>query len=268
MTSIVLVLARALSPASVLRDVLRRLEDDGVAAGASVLGPGEPLPAAAAEADLLVLRGSVHPDVLQCVEDQGLPSCNSVAATRRARHKGLTAQALARAGVPAPPTAVLHRWDEVRAACAGRAVVVKPVHGGQGRGVLFVDHASVPEQPPYPGPYIVQEPVDGDGVDRKLYVVGDHVAGVRRPWPASTLEAKRGEPFEPDEQLSGVARRAGAALGLDVFGVDAVMGSRGPAVVDVNAFPGFQGVPGAAERLAAYLGARARGPGSRCQAPG
>jgi ribosomal protein S6--L-glutamate ligase len=47
--------------------------------------------------------------------------------------------------------------------------------------------------------------------------------------------------------------RAGQVLGLDLFGVDIIVTTRGPLVIDVNAFPGFQGVPNAAEYLVNYV---------------
>ena len=50
-----------------------------------------------------------------------------------------------------------------------------------------------------------------------------------------------------------VALRAAEALGLEVCGVDVLVTADGPVVVDVNAWPGAKGVPGAAQRLSAHL---------------
>ncbi|MDQ4069776.1 MAG: hypothetical protein M3203_09965, partial [Actinomycetota bacterium] len=58
------------------------------------------------------------------------------------------------------------------------------------------------------------------------------------------------------ERRAAVA--AGAALGLEIFGVDLVVGGDGPVVVDVNGFPGFKGVPPAAAWIADHLRAVAR----------
>jgi ribosomal protein S6--L-glutamate ligase len=46
---------------------------------------------------------------------------------------------------------------------------------------------------------------------------------------------------------------AGAALGLDIFGVDAVLTDRGPTIIDVNAFPGFRSAAGADVALTALV---------------
>ena len=75
--------------------------------------------------------------------------------------------------------------------------------------------------------------------------------GVQRTWPAPADRA--GTPFTPGPALRDLARRAAAALGLVVGGVDVLMTPAGPVVVDVNAFPGFKGVPGAARCLADFL---------------
>jgi len=128
---------------------------------------------------------------------------------------------------------------------------VKPYAGSRGVGV--VDGVSLPEREPFPGPFVVQERVDGDGLDRKLYVVGETVRGVLRAWPPRTLADKRGTAFVPSDDERQLALLTGRALGLELFGVDVLYGAAGPVVVDVNAFPGFKGVPDAASLLQHYL---------------
>lgn len=54
-------------------------------------------------------------------------------------------------------------------------------------------------------------------------------------------------------QARELARRVGAATGLEVYGADVLVGDDGPRVVDVNAFPGFRGVPDAAEAVARHV---------------
>lgn len=86
--------------------------------------------------------------------------------------------------------------------------------------------------------------------DRKLYVIGDRVAGLLK---SGGVGRRTGEPFEPGPALTALARRTGRALGLEIFGVDVIAGERGPAIVDVNAFPSCNGVHGAAEAIAEHL---------------
>ncbi|NUP30736.1 MAG: hypothetical protein HOU01_03350 [Streptomycetaceae bacterium] len=130
-------------------------------------------------------------------------------------------------------------------------------------------------------PLVVQDFADGDGWDHKFWVIGDRVfAGLRLPpegvagasgppdpsaapgpsGPTSTTNpadppftAKRTVELPPDavpSEWSALVRRVGDAFGLSVYGVDLLAASSGPVVVDVNAFPGFQGVTGAPEALA------------------
>src|SRR5262249_61131345 len=62
------------------------------------------------------------------------------------------------------------------------------------------------------------------------------------------------------QQLARVARRAAAALGLEVFGGDAIAGADGAlTVIDVNAWPSFALYRDeAAVQIAAYLDSRFR----------
>ncbi len=63
--------------------------------------------------------------------------------------------------------------------------------------------------------------------------------------------------------ISGEVRRivlqCGRILGLRLYNVDLVAAPDGPQVVDVNFFPSYQGVPGAAARLADYVARYASG---------
>lgn len=133
-------------------------------------------------------------------------------------------------------------------------LVIKPLHGSQGRGVTLVwdvddlldvgvDAAAVLAQRFHPR----------QGRDRKLYCIGEQVFGVKRQWPATTYEQKQGEAFTVTAELHDIAVAVGATLGTDLFGLDVVISQGRPYVVDVNPFPGFKGVPDAALRLADYI---------------
>ena len=254
---VAVVLGRAPSSASLLPAVLERLRADGHRVAVHVVGDGPP-PASVAAADLVVLRalGLAALDALAPLEARGVRCCNTVAATRAARDKTLAGPLLARAGLPLPATAPAATWDEVRAVARGRAVVVKAAAGSRGKGILHTEDP--PAQAPFPGPYVVEERVPHDGTDRKIFVAGGHVAGVLRPWPPRTLEDKRGRAFAVDGDLRELALAAGAALGLELYGADVVVGPDGPVLVDVNAFPGFKGVPEAPEWIAGHLCGLAR----------
>lgn len=69
-----------------------------------------------------------------------------------------------------------------------------------------------------------------------------------------------GHPFDP-AQLAWLARRAAAALGLEVYGGDALVTAPGRFVLlDLNAWPSFALYRDeAAERIASYLALRFSG---------
>ena len=66
-----------------------------------------------------------------------------------------------------------------------------------------------------------------------------------------------GHRFDP-RRLAAMAQRAAAALGLEVYGGDAIVEPGGePVVIDVNAWPSFALYRDeASERIAAYLAGR------------
>lgn len=105
-------------------------------------------------------------------------------------------------------------------------------------------------------PVVVQEFVENDGFDIKVWVIGGHLSAARR---AAALEVcdKSQDVAIDDADLpaswSDAARAAGSALGLDLFGADLVVRDGRPWVIDVNAFPGFQGARTPVESLVSYL---------------
>ena len=109
---------------------------------------------------------------------------------------------------------------------------------------------------------VVQAHVAGDLI--KFYGVGDP-GRARGAWPWFRWfyhqdQQVAGYAFEPG-RLAAVAQRAAAALGLEVYGGDAIVGPRGePVVIDVNAWPSYALYRDeASERIAAYLAGRFAG---------
>jgi ribosomal protein S6--L-glutamate ligase len=166
------------------------------------------------------------------------------------RDKLVVTRMLHAAGVPVPET-----WlgvpGDLEALLAEGPLVAKPVRGSRGRGVRIVRRA---EDAAGHEPLLFQRhhPRD-DELDRKLFVVGGRVFGVKRPWPLARYEDKIGEPFEPDDELRAIALRVGDTFGVAVYGLDVVVSRGRPWVVDVNTFGSFMGVPGAAEVLADHV---------------
>jgi ribosomal protein S6--L-glutamate ligase len=132
-----------------------------------------------------------------------------------------------------------------------REVVLKAARGSLGKGVWRATTCELPalsaELPP--GPYMIMDYVEHHGDDLKIFVAGSWHAAIERPFPATTLEQKRGRPVAAPAEALEVTHAVGRLLGLRCFGCDFVRGADGWMLVDVNAFPGYKGAAGAAEAI-------------------
>ena len=246
----------------VIPDVIDRLRARGATVRVDVGEADRPLPERLADADVVALRGLSQQTLTAVaeVETRGLRCCNSARSTLLTTDRSAVQQRLADAGIPVPTATTVADADQARAWAAGRAVVLKVnrLGGGVGRRITRWHDPDTGEPPALPGPYLVQLWVPSDAVDRKLYVVGSEVTGLLKPW---TDERRRpGSVFDPTARLREIAGAVGRALELRIYGVDVVEGADGPVVVDVNAFPSCNGVPGAAGAIADTLLAHLTGP--------
>lgn len=105
-------------------------------------------------------------------------------------------------------------------------------------------------------PVVLQAFVSGDGWDRKLWVIDQHLFAARRH-TSLEIGAPKGDIFVAPEELPSewiqITLEIGRIFGLRLYGVDLLLTERGPVVVDVNAFPGFRGAAGAAAALASLV---------------
>jgi ribosomal protein S6--L-glutamate ligase len=210
--------------------------------------------------DLVVLKSgsaaAMH--VAAAAQAWGVPSVNPAAATRMAQDKLVVALLLQEAGLPVAKSWAV--WFDPAEADGPtvldeRPLVVKAVRGSQGSAVWPVDAGGLGElRKGLPaGPYLVMERVEHHGDDLKVFVAGDWMTAIERPFPARTLAAKLGHPAALPTEVAEATRRAGALLGLSCYGADYVRGPDGWALVDVNAFPGYKGAVDAAEAVAAEI---------------
>lgn len=205
---------------------------------------------------LVVQRGladAVDP-LLEAAHADGTTLCNPWPAERILRDRLAWRAALREADIPIPEATTTDDWATVVELADGGDVVAKSLSGpGRGETVLSGTGETLPRAAPFAGPYIVEERLEFDGLDRKLYVVGDEVRGLLK---ASTLELPHGapgEPFQPAPHLVELALRTREALGAHLVGVDVVETPTGGRVVDVNSFPGYRGVADADRLVAGHL---------------
>ncbi len=210
------------------------------------------------EAALIVHRGLQREviEALEC-EAQGVPQrlwCNPLEASVKVYDRQWLHDRLASSGLPVAKTQVAKTWTDVPSGV--ESVVIKACDGWYGRSSrVYISHGKRPVKAPFTGPYVVQAYIDHDGMDTKLYIVGDRVFGLYKCTRSSGQGAVA---FVPSSELITIARGVGKALGLEIYGVDILEAQDGPVIIDVNPFPGFRGIDSASQELAKYLSARAQ----------
>jgi ribosomal protein S6--L-glutamate ligase len=212
------------------------------------------------EHDLYVLKKIDGPalSIAGALHAQGAAIVNPYPVTVALRDKIIASRILQAAGVPVPASYVVSRPDLLAPLLDGGPLVVKPYNGTGGFGVRVVQSvAELAAVPSGKDPILAQRYHPPEGRDRKIYVIGDRLFGVKKIFPARTEEEKHGEPFTPTPELSELTRRCGRAFGIDLYGVDIIESGGTPYVVDMSTIPGFKGVPDAPAHLASYLHAAA-----------
>jgi len=185
---------------------------------------------------------------------QGAAIINPYPVTIALHDKIVTARILQGAGVPVPATYVASRPDLLAPLLARGPLVLKPYHGSEGIGVRVVKSlAELAAVPAGRDPVFAQRYHAPQGRDRKIYVVGERLFGVKKVFPIKTAQDRCGEPFTPSPALCEIARRCGRAFGIDLYSVDIIESEGKPYVVDMSSIPGCASVPDAPRHLASYL---------------
>ena len=194
-------------------------------------------------------------DALRLLEDGGVRVVNSAFAIEHGVDKYYTSARLQDAGVPTPRTVVAERFEEALVAFEefGGDVVVKPLFGSEGRGIVRVtdgDTAYRVFRALELGRYIycVQEFVPHGHEDIRIFVVGERVVGamLRRGhgWKTNAAQGAKGEPVESDDRLIDLSLRATRVVGAEHAGVDILPGEDGEySVIEVNTIPGWRALP-------------------------
>ncbi|PYP25370.1 MAG: hypothetical protein DMD51_08775 [Gemmatimonadetes bacterium] len=208
------------------------------------------------EHDLYVLKKTsrLALSIAGALHAQGAAIVNPYPVTVALRDKIVTSRILQMAGVPTPATYVAARPERLTPLLAQGPLVLKPYHGSDGIGVRVVRTvAELEAVRAGRDPILAQRYHAPQGRDRKIYVVGGRLFGVKKVFPIRTEQDRRGEPFTPRPELCEIARRCGRAFGIDLYSVDIIESEGKPYVVDMCSIPGCGGVPDASQLLASYL---------------
>ena len=220
--------------------------------------------------DLLIVRGLprgsleqviFRMDVLHVLAEQGVRCVNPPRAIERTIDKAWASALLARAGLPTPPTIVCERYEDAMRAFhrLGGDVVVKPLFGAMGNGIVRVEDRDVAHRvfralELERAAYYVQQTIAPPGRrDLRVLVVGGAVAGAMErmtdSWRANVARGARPRPVRLSEEERVLAVAAAAAVEADVAGVDLLGSPDGSAfVLEVNGIPGWQALQTVCER--------------------
>jgi ribosomal protein S6--L-glutamate ligase len=215
------------------------------------------------EHDLYVLkaRDPLAVSIATVLSRGGARVVNSPAACTLLLDKIVTTALLRRAGIPTPRTWAVRDAAGLRVETfASRLpLILKPYDGIHSRDLRLVTHRdALTSLEPWSGPMLVQEFVEGCHHRYKIHVVGERVFATRKTFSLGG-DPENGTVVDPGDEIATIARRCGRLFGLMLYGLDVLIGRRGPVVVDLNSFPGFGGVHEAPEALADHLAEIARG---------
>lgn len=193
-------------------------------------------------------------NALHVASAAGVRVLNAPRSLEIAIDKWLTLERAAAAGAAIPPTivcqdrqAAMDAWETL-----GRDVVVKPLFGGEGRGLLRVEHREMAERvfstlERLQAVLYVQAFIPHRGYDLRLLYVGDEAWAVARhargaEWRTNVSLGGQAQPIEPTAAQWEMADRARRAVGAEIVGIDILPSLDGRDwLLEVNAVPGWAG---------------------------
>lgn len=198
-------------------------------------------------------------DALHMLERRGTYVFNSPRSLELCIDKYLATAILDNAGLPVPRTVMCQTAEAALNAfeTLGNDVVVKPVFGSEGRGILRVSDRELAwrvfralertHQTIY-----VQEFIAHPGWDCRVFLLGGRVVACMRryhsDWRTNVARGAKGEAFVPPDGVIDLAGRAADAAGVAVAGVDLLLGPDDRwYILEINAVPGWRAIAKACE---------------------
>lgn len=195
-------------------------------------------------------------DLLAGLEATGTRVINPPKALECAVDKYLTTQRLALSGLPVPVTVVCETAEAALQAFAelGGDVVVKPVFGAEGRGILRLSDMELALRAfrtleRLGAVLYVQQFIHGPGFDLRILLLDGQVLGAMRRTPrpgefrANISQQGTGSPHHCTDAEQQLATTAAQITGSLFAGVDLMYDQhQQPLVIEVNAVPGWKGL--------------------------
>lgn len=191
-------------------------------------------------------------NVLARCEAAGMLVINPARSLEIAIDKYLCLAKLQTAGFDVPATFVCQTAEEALAGFArlGGDVVVKPIFGGEGRGIARVTDEAIAEHAfkllAQNGAVLyLQQFIEHEGCDYRLLVIGEDVLGIKRhnrnDWRTNICLGAVAERLTITTQLSQMAQQAMTATGVCIGAVDLLPARDGKLyAIEVNAVPGWR----------------------------
>jgi len=191
-------------------------------------------------------------NALANLTEAGVRVVNSPRAIEIAVDKYLTTVKLQEAGLLVPQTVACQTWEQALESFAalGGDVVVKPLFGGEGRGITRVSDEAIAQRvfktlEQIGAVLYLQKFIPHEGCDLRVMVIGEQVLGMRRrhphDWRTNISLGATAEPLEVSDELAELAHRAAAVVGTSIAGVDFLPGQDGRLyAIEVNAVPGWR----------------------------
>jgi RimK family alpha-L-glutamate ligase len=192
-------------------------------------------------------------DLLHRLVARGVRVVNSPGALETCIDKYLASARLEAAGLPVPATIVCQDADLALEAfqTLGGDVVVKPLFGSEGRGMVRVTDTELAWRTfraieRVQGVLYLQKFIPHPGWDLRLFVLGGRVLTAMRrhavdDWRTNVAQGGRGETVRPSQEEEQMALAAAVAVGADIAGVDLLPTAEGGYyVLEVNAVPGWR----------------------------
>jgi RimK family alpha-L-glutamate ligase len=192
-------------------------------------------------------------DLLHRAQARGVAVLNPPRALETCVDKYLATAYLEAAGLRVPPTVVCQHADAALEAyqTLGGDVVVKPLFGSEGRGMVRVTDPELAWRTfrtleRTQSVLYLQQFIHHPGWDLRVFVLGGRVLTAMRrhshgDWRTNVAQGGTGEVVHLGAEEERLALRAASALGAFVAGVDLMPGPEGAwYVLEVNAVPGWR----------------------------
>lgn len=213
--------------------------------------------------DVVLVRGMPHGSLEQVIFQMNMlarwhalrvPIVNPPRALEIAIDKYLSLALLKEAGLPVPETIVAQTLDRALEGFErlGGDVVIKPVFGGEGRGLMRVTEYEMAVRCSQAiinvgGVVFLQRYIEANHEDLRVLAIGKQMFAMQRKnpndWRANASRGAVCKSVPMDKSISRMARQAMDAVGAQIGGIDFIRDAEGKMfVLEVNGVPGWQAI--------------------------